>query len=102
LEENWRTQRKTLVKRENQQKTQLAYDAKSGDQTRVTVVRGMCSHRYATHASHIHVISYKVASQSFSDELVMCVKDIVNLPWPMSSGNPFSSLNPTNSKNAES
>jgi hypothetical protein len=38
-------------KGENQQQTQLTYDTDSGNRTRITVVRGERSHRYATHAS---------------------------------------------------
>jgi hypothetical protein len=44
-------------KGENQQQTQLTYDTKSGNRTRVAVVRGKRSHRYATHASHITTCS---------------------------------------------
>jgi hypothetical protein len=38
-------------KGENQQQTQLTYNTDSGNRTRVTVVRGERSHRYATTAS---------------------------------------------------
>jgi hypothetical protein len=44
---------------ENQQQTQLTYDTKSRNRTRVTVVRGKRSNPYATHASHN---SYKICS----------------------------------------
>jgi hypothetical protein len=40
---------------ENQQQTQLTCDNESENPTWVTVVRGKCTHRYATHASQ-HII----------------------------------------------
>jgi hypothetical protein len=46
-------------KGENEQLTPLTYDAESGNRTRVTVVRGERTHRYATHASHRPGYSYE-------------------------------------------
>jgi hypothetical protein len=40
---------------ENQQQTQLTYDTKSGNRTRITVVRGKSLNSYATHASYAWV-----------------------------------------------
>jgi hypothetical protein len=44
-------EKNTRSKGENQQQTQLTYNTESGNRTRVAVVRGELSHRYATHAS---------------------------------------------------
>jgi hypothetical protein len=49
-------QRKTLEARERTNKQLYSHDGESGNRTRVTVVRGKNSHRYATHASRIYQI----------------------------------------------
>ena len=48
--ENLSTQGKTSQNRGENQQTQPTYDAKSGNRTRATLVRGECSHHYATTA----------------------------------------------------
>jgi hypothetical protein len=53
-------------KGENQRQTQLAYDTESESQTRVTVVRGERSHRYATNASHIYLFKMFIIWQFFN------------------------------------
>ena len=48
--ENWSTQRKTSQSRVENQQTQPSYDAKSGNQTRDTLVEGKRSHHCANPA----------------------------------------------------
>ena len=48
--ENQCTRGKTSQSREENQQTQLTYDAEYGNRTQATLVGGECSHRYATTA----------------------------------------------------
>jgi hypothetical protein len=52
-------------KGENQQQTQLTYDTKSGNPTRVTVVRGERSHRYPSHASQYSTVLITIRSKIY-------------------------------------